>query len=225
MYSNFVLFLVHLPHAWSVVCHASLFPLSFCQQTKPLGSQVNSKFSQTLVLKNFINLAVDGLEALAFLICWCIWNKICVKYIWFDWGAFTCFPTSHWGFWIQAHIVLCVYMCESLCVCGTVWVCCQTMHDWPELLSSYFQWNVKPRDGEERKKGSEEDWKQRWKERGNNSSRQWSGLPAVLWGLSHIELLSSVHDKHQNNLLVTRPTLTRRRWKHLTTLAEVVPTE
>lgn len=149
---------------------ASFFPSAFVKQTKSSDSQEKST-SRTFVLKHFINLAADGLGALAFPICWCLRNKICVKYIWFDWGVFTCFPNSHHGLWVQANIVsMCV--CLSVSMCCTVCVCCQTMHDWPEILSYNLLWNVEPRDGEERQRGSEEDEEQRWKDRGNNNSGQ-----------------------------------------------------
>lgn len=93
--------------------------LSSVKQTKPSDSQVNST-SRTFVLKYFINLAADRVGALAFPICWCLWNKICVKYIWFDRGVFTCFPNSHHGLWVQANIVsTCVSLCVSMlhCMC------------------------------------------------------------------------------------------------------------
>lgn len=152
--------------------HVYLFsPLS--QTNKAPWFPCELHFSNFCSQKNFINLAALELAAPALPICCCLWNKICVKYIWFDWGVFTCFPNSHYGLWVQANIVSmcvspCVYMLHCMCVR------CQTMHDWPEILSYNLQWNVEARDGEERQRGSEEDEKQRWKDRGNNNSRQCS---------------------------------------------------
>lgn len=116
-YLNYISFLLHAPLSVSPL--VPLFPLSFCQ-TKPPDSQESST-SRTFVLKHFINLAADGPGALAFPISWCLWNKICVKYIWFDWGVFTCFPNSPYGLWVQTNIVsmcvsLCVYMLYCMCV-------------------------------------------------------------------------------------------------------------
>lgn len=40
-----------------------------------------------------------------------------------------------------------LWMCVSVCVYAVLYVvCCQTMHDWPEILSYNLQWNVGPRD-------------------------------------------------------------------------------
>lgn len=68
-----------------------------------------------------------------------------------------------------------LWVCVCLCVCvyAALYVCvarrCMT---WPEILCYNLQWNVRRRDGEERQRVSEADEKQRWKERGNNNSRQ-----------------------------------------------------
>lgn len=114
-------------------------------------------------------------------ICWCLWNKICMKYIWFDWGVFICFPNSHNGLYVQANIVT---MCVSVCVCCTVCVCCQTMHDWSEMLCYKF---------------AVESWSLRMKRRGRSCLKMMRkkdqkadgkttvqfGVPAVMWGLVH----------------------------------------
>ncbi len=43
-----------------------------------------------------------------------------------------------------------LWVCLNVCIRYTVCVCYQRMHDWPEILSCNWQWNVELRDGEER---------------------------------------------------------------------------
>lgn len=151
------------------------------------------KVNTTFVLKNYINSALAGLGAEASSICWCLWNKICMKYIWVDWGVFTCFSNSRYSLWVQGNKVS---VCVSLSVCKcTVCVCVCVAGD-----DAWLAWNpiicsgmFKPKDGEEMQRdGWEEDEKLRSKEEEKNNSRQWSlgqwcRVPAVMRRLWHKE--------------------------------------
>lgn len=167
--------------------HICLFfpPSAFVKQTKSLDSQVNST-SRTFVLKHFINLAADGLGALACPICWCLWNKICVKYIWFDWGVFTCFPNSPYGLWVQTNIVskcasLFVYMLPCMCVLpDDAWL------TWNTLLQFAVECRAQRWRGEVQRRMRNRD--ERIKRKTTADSKVWDsgGVPTVRCGLLHI---------------------------------------